>query len=131
MAVSRAQLEAWFATGLIPTEIQYDDVWDSFIHVDDVVPYVFDWADVQNGWVSIATTLPNASIKTDAEIWQAVTVYEGRGTLFQLDYGVPMGFRINNTLNNIELIDKNGHPTKFRIPPANTRLIVLVNKKFV
>ena len=131
MAVTRTQLEAWFSTGLIPTEIQYDEVWDSFIHVDDLVVEVFDWSDVQNGWVDVAESLPDPNVKTDTEMWQGLTVYEGRGTLFTMDIGIPMGYRVNTVLNNIELINKEGHPTNFRIPPTNTRLIVVINKKFV
>lgn len=129
--VTLAQIKAWFETGDIPTEAQYDSTWDSFIHLEDEVVEVFDFADISSGFADVAETLPDPGTKTDAQIWKAVKVYEGRGTLFPLDYGVPMGYRINTALNNIELINKDGHPSQMRTPPNGTRLVVIINKKFV
>ena len=127
--VTRAQLQTWFSTGEIPTEVQYDDVWDSFQHLDDYVVEVFN--DLSAGFADVMTTLPDPGAKTDAQIHQAVEVWEGRGTLLPLDHNVAFGYRINPTLNNIELIDKDNHPTKKRIPPTGTRLIVKINKKYI
>lgn len=128
---TRAQIKAWFETGDIPTQTQYENTWDSFIHQDDEVVEVFDFADISSGFADVSETLPDPATKTDAEIWKAVKVYEGRGTLFPLDYGVPMGYRINSSLNNIELIRADGHASLMRVPPSGTRLVVIINKKFV
>lgn len=129
--VTRAQLKNIFVTGAIPTELQYDDVWDSFVHEDDIQAEVFDAAAVSAGFVNLAEPLPDPGTMSEAQRWKAVQVYEGRGVLFPLDYGVPMGYRINTVLNNIELIDRDGHPSKLRVPPAGTRITVVINRKFV
>jgi len=129
--VTLAQIKAWFETGDIPTQAEYESTWDSFQHVGDYVVEVFDFADISSGFADVTTPLPNPSLKTDAEIHQAIQVFEGRGTLFPLDHNVAFGFRINHGLNNIELINKDNHPTINRIPPNGTRLVVKINKKFV
>lgn len=129
MVSTLAQILQWFQTGDRPTQAEFESTWNSFQHVDDYVVEVFDYAQLTGGFADVTTTLPNPTVKSDADIHRAVQVFEGKGTMLPLDNDVPFGFRINVTLNNIELLDRDG--TSLRVPPVDTRLVVKINKKYV